>query len=151
MGSRCRFRGAAGWLAAAEPFEPRIGGRVTLRWLNTDEAGNATVASGTVTAWDVERVAEYTLEGAHGRIRFHLEPPRGDHVVLRFTNEFRGDDASRLDRLAGWHHHFEYLVQALDGHPADWSAWTFTRWQELRDGYAAEDPGRSGDDVGRQF
>lgn len=84
--------GLPGWLAAADPFEPRIGGAVTLRWLNTDRDGHATVASGTVTAWDIERVAEYTLEGLHGRIRFHLEPPRGDHVLLRFTNEFRGDD-----------------------------------------------------------
>ena len=86
----------------------------------------------------------------HGRIRFHLEPPRGDHAVLRFTNEFHGDDALRLDCLAGWHHHFEYLLQALGGRPADWSAWTFTRWQELRDGYASEVPGRDGD-AGRQF
>lgn len=68
--------GLRDWLAAAEPFEPRIGGAITLRWLNTDRDGNATVASGTVTAWDIERVAEYTLEGVHGRIRFHLSAAR---------------------------------------------------------------------------
>ncbi|MCX4534462.1 MULTISPECIES: SRPBCC domain-containing protein [unclassified Streptomyces] len=134
--------GLRGWLAAADPFEPRIGGAITLRWLNTDPDGNATVASGTVTAWDVERVAEYTLEGVHGRIRFHLEPPRGDHVLLRFSNEFHGDDALRLDCLAGWHNHFEYLVDALDGHPVDWSRWTLTRWRELRESYGAEDGGK---------
>ncbi|MFF9351470.1 SRPBCC domain-containing protein [Streptomyces sp. NPDC014734] len=129
--------GLPGWLAAADPFEPRVGGAVTLRWLNTDRDGNATVAPGTVTAWDVERVAEYTLEGVHGRIRFHLEPPRGDHVLLRFTNEIRGDDALRLDCLAGWHDHFHHLVDALDGHPADWSRWTPVRWAALREEYAA--------------
>ncbi|GGV96269.1 hypothetical protein GCM10015535_65470 [Streptomyces gelaticus] len=130
-------RGLPGWLAAADPFEPRVGGAITLRWLNTGPEGRATVASGRVTAWDVERVAEYTLEGIHGRIRFHLEPPRGDHVLLRFTNGFRGDDELRLDCLAGWHDHFGYLVDALDGYPADWSKWTPVRWAGLREEYVA--------------
>ncbi|WP_327368083.1 hypothetical protein [Streptomyces sp. NBC_01217] len=129
--------GLHGWLAAADPFEPRIGGAITLRWRGTDQDGNATVASGTVTAWDIERVAEYTLEGVHGRIRFHLEPPRGDHVLLRFTNELRGDDELRLDCLAGWHDHFLLLVDALGGYPADWSKWTPVRWAELREEYEA--------------
>ncbi|WP_424861324.1 SRPBCC domain-containing protein [Streptomyces sp. MMS24-I29] len=129
--------GLPGWLAAADTFEPRVGGAITLRWLNTSLDGSATVSSGTVTAWDVERVAEYTLEGPHGRVRFHLEPPRGDHVLLRFTNEIRGDDALRLDCLAGWHDHFRYLTDALDGCPADWSRWTPVRWAGLREEYAA--------------
>ncbi|MFE7352349.1 SRPBCC domain-containing protein [Streptomyces sp. NPDC057543] len=129
--------GLAGWLGAADPFEPHIGGAITLRRLTTDLNGRASAASGTVTAWDVERVAEYTLEGAHGRIRFHLEPPRGDHVLLRFRHEFRGYDTMRLDRLADWHDHFLYLVDALDGYPADWTRWTPVRWAELREEYAA--------------
>lgn len=125
------------WLAAADPFEARVGGAVTLRRLNPAPDGQATVASGTVTAWDVERIAEYTVDGLHGRMRFHLEPPRGDHVLLRFTNEFRGDDALRLDCLAGWHDHFGYLVDALAGRPADWTKWTPVRWAGLREEYAA--------------
>ncbi|WP_335937087.1 SRPBCC domain-containing protein [Streptomyces sp. PTD5-9] len=129
--------GLAGWLAAADPFEPRVGGAVTLHRLTTDREGSAAVASGTVTAWDVERVAEYTLGEPCGRIRFHLEPPRGDHVLLRFTHEIRGDDELRLDCLAGWHDHFLYLLDALDGRPADWSAWTPVRWAALREEYAA--------------
>ncbi|MGW2179176.1 SRPBCC domain-containing protein [Streptomyces sp. NPDC001732] len=129
--------GLRGWLAEADPFQHRVGGAITLRPLNPDREGAATVATGTVTAWDVERVAEYTFEGPHDRVRFHLEPPRGDHVLLRFTNEFRGDDELRLDRLAGWHDHFQYLVDALDGYPADWSKWTPVRWAELREQYAA--------------
>ncbi|MFF1922852.1 SRPBCC domain-containing protein [Streptomyces sp. NPDC058221] len=125
------------WLAAADPFEPHMGGAITLTWLNTAPVGQATTASGTVTAWDVERIAEYTVDGLHGRMRFHLEPPRGDHVLLRFTNEFRGDDTLRLDCLAGWHDHFGYLVDALLGYPADWSKWTPVRWAGLREEYAA--------------
>lgn len=131
--------GLRSWLAAADPFEPRVGGAITLRRLNSGLDGTVTDAAGTVTAWDVERVAEYTVGVPPGRIRFHLEPPRGDHVVLRFTHEFRGDDDLRLDRLAAWHEHFEHLVAALGGHPADLSRWTPARRRELHALYVAVD------------
>jgi uncharacterized protein YndB with AHSA1/START domain len=133
------------WLAAADVLEPRIGGAVTLRWLAVpdqwapptgDAEGRQTVADGTVTAWDVEHVAEYTVT-VHGRIRFHLEPWIEVGTTLRFTNEFRGTDEQRVDRLAGWHHHLELLADALDGRPmTDWSTWTADRWRELREEYA---------------
>ncbi|WP_274561292.1 hypothetical protein [Streptomyces spiramyceticus] len=122
------------WLCAADVFEPHIGGQVRLRWLNTDEGGNATVAAGEVTAWDVERVAEYEVI-LHGRIRFHLEAPSPDATILRFTNEIVGPAARRLDSLAGWHNHFEFLADALDGRPKNWSTWTLDRWRELRADY----------------
>lgn len=127
--------GLRGWLAAADVLEPRLGGAITLRWLTTGE-GEATVATGWVTAWDVERVAEYTMASFHGRIRFHVSPALTGGTTLRFTNEFRGDDGLRLDCLAAWHNHFEYLLDALDGRPVYWSAWTPDRWRELRAAYA---------------
>ncbi|NBE54016.1 SRPBCC domain-containing protein [Streptomyces boluensis] len=123
------------WLAAADVLVPRLGGAVTLRWLNQE--GDAAVHAGRVTAWDLERIAEYTLDSLHGRMRFHLEPDGRDGTTLRFTNEFRGDDALRLDCLAGWHDHFEFLAEALGGHPKDWSTWTPSRWQRFRDVYAS--------------
>ncbi|MFI1650527.1 SRPBCC domain-containing protein [Streptomyces avidinii] len=123
--------GLRGWLAAADVLERRLGGAVTLRWLNS-----GTVVSGHVTAWDVERVAEYTV-GEHGRIRFHLEPVGTDSTVIRFVNERGGPEAVRLDCLAGWHEHFELLDSALAGRPADWAAWTDTRWAALREAYAS--------------
>ncbi|MFF1397634.1 SRPBCC domain-containing protein [Streptomyces sp. NPDC058287] len=125
--------GLPGWLAVADVLEPRLGGAVTLRWLN-----NGRAHPGHVTAWDGERVAEYTLESPHGRMRFHLEPTAPDATTLRFTGEIDGDDAARLDHLAAWHDHFEHLVAALDGHPTDeraWAAWTPARRQQLRDSY----------------
>ncbi|MET9105330.1 SRPBCC domain-containing protein [Streptomyces zhihengii] len=129
--------GLPSWLCAAEVLEPRVGGAVVLRWLNADADGRHTLAAGHVTAWDTERVAEYTVT-VHGRIRFHLEAHRGDGTVLRFTNELRCDDEVRLDCLAGWHDHLALLAAALDGSPVtDWSAWTPDRWQRLRDDYAA--------------
>ncbi|WP_367044139.1 SRPBCC domain-containing protein [Streptomyces sp. Je 1-332] len=126
--------GLPGWLAAADVFEPRLGGAVSLRWLN---GGEAATHSGHVTAWEPERVAEYTID-LHGRCRFHLEAADGDAgtgTALRFTNEFDGDDELRRDCLAGWHNHFEFLADALDGRPKDWSTWSLARWRELREEY----------------
>ncbi|WP_189716347.1 SRPBCC domain-containing protein [Streptomyces chryseus] len=111
------------WLAEADPLEARLGGAVTLRWLNA--GGGGTVAEGTVTAWDLEHVAEYTVAG-HGRVRFHLAPAGTTNgTVLRFTNEVpRAGEQDRLSRLAGWHQHLEHLAEALEGRPRDASAWT---------------------------
>ncbi|WP_137988721.1 SRPBCC domain-containing protein [Streptomyces vilmorinianum] len=123
------------WLCAADVLEPRLGGAVTLRWLNGD-----VVVSGRVTAWDPEYVAEYTVGPSHGRIRFHLEPAgSGGATVLRFTNEFRGTQEEKLDALAGWHDHFERLVAAVDGHPTDWASWTDERRQHLRGLYERDE------------
>ncbi|MCX4724683.1 SRPBCC domain-containing protein [Streptomyces sp. NBC_01306] len=99
------------WLATADVFESRLGGRVTLRGSDVP-----VVAAGTVTAWDGERVAEYTFAG-HGRIRFHLESVGAEATVVRFTHEFTGPDDRRPDALACWHEHFELLHEALEGHP----------------------------------
>ncbi|WP_030667356.1 SRPBCC domain-containing protein [Streptomyces rimosus] len=131
--------GLPGWLALADPFVRREGGAVTLRWQNTDELGNATAASGQVTGWGPLRLAEYTVD-VHGRIRFELRPDGAGGTggtCLHFTNEFTGSAAYRLDCLAGWHHHFEFLTDALDGRPKDWSSWDLKRWRELRADYAA--------------
>ncbi|MET9430376.1 MULTISPECIES: hypothetical protein [unclassified Streptomyces] len=128
--------GLRGWLAEPKALEPHLGGTAILRWPTSD-----TVATGTVTAWDVERIVEYTLD-VYGRVRLHLERGEApDTTVLRFLNEFRGTDDRRIDRLAGWHDRFEYLVGALDGRPADWSSWSRERWQDLRDRYEARDYG----------
>ncbi|GGP92523.1 SRPBCC family protein [Streptomyces roseolilacinus] len=105
--------GLASWLAAVDVLEPRLGGAVVLRGL--DEPGGPAV-SGTVTAWDVERVAEYSLRGDAGRLRFHLEP--GEHgdrdaTVLRVTHTFEGPDHLRRARLAAWPARFHHLATAL--------------------------------------
>ncbi|MER7949216.1 SRPBCC domain-containing protein [Streptomyces sp. NPDC096079] len=129
--------GLPAWLCEADPLEPRLGGQVTLRWLNGD-----TEVSGQVTAWDPDVVAEYTVGPSHGRIRFHLEPGSGageGSTVLRFTNEFRGSSEYRLDCLAGWHDHFERLAAALEGHPTDWRDWSPARWQHLRSLYERDE------------
>ena len=90
--------GLAAWFTPADELEPRLGGAVTLRDLG----------SGRVTAWDVDRVAEYTVEGA-GRIRFHLERDGEGASVLRFTHEFEGEGESE----SGWRTRFERLIGIL--------------------------------------
>ena len=93
------------WLAAAEPFEPRLGGAVGLC------LPDGTVL-GRITAWDVERVAEYTIEGrgrGRGRIRFHLEPGRPTGTTVRFTHE------STDEKDPGWRDRFEHLLAYVAG------------------------------------
>ena len=63
-------------------------------------------AEGRITAWDVERVVEYTVEG-RGRIRFHLEPGRPAGTTVRFTYE------SKENRDPGWRARFERLLGLL--------------------------------------
>ncbi|MFR0358938.1 SRPBCC family protein [Streptomyces sediminimaris] len=90
--------GLAEWFTAAEVLEPRLDGSVTLRDLG----------SGQVTAWDVDRIAEYTL-GDGGRIRFHLERDGEDGTALRFTHEFRGEGETE----PRWRARFERLLDTL--------------------------------------
>ncbi|GGV17771.1 hypothetical protein GCM10010260_66730 [Streptomyces filipinensis] len=91
--------GLGGWFTAVDVLEPRLDGAVALR----------DVGAGRVTAWDVDRVAEYTL-GDGGRIRFHLERGGDDSCVLRFTHEFQGERESE----AGWRARFEQLTARLE-------------------------------------
>lgn len=91
--------GLGGWFTAVDVLEPRLEGAVTLR----------DVGTGRVTAWDVDRVAEYTV-GDGGRIRFHLERGGEDSCVLRFTHEFQGERESE----AGWRTRFEHLIARLE-------------------------------------
>ncbi|MER6628833.1 SRPBCC family protein [Streptomyces sp. NPDC000987] len=91
--------GLAEWFTAVDVLEPRLGGEVSLRDLG----------DGQVTAWDVDRVAEYTLRGG-GRVRFHLERAGEDGCLLRFTHEFQGEHESE----ARWRARFERLIDVLE-------------------------------------
>ncbi|MBD0423873.1 SRPBCC family protein [Streptomyces sp. TRM S81-3] len=92
--------GLAAWYTPADVLEHRLEGAVTLRG----------VGAGRVTAWDVERVAEYTVEGG-GRIRFHLERDGDQGTTLRFTHEFRGEQETEQR----WRARFERLIGLLEG------------------------------------
>jgi hypothetical protein len=67
------------------------------------------VGSGRITAWDVDRVAEYTVEDG-GRIRFHLERDGEEGSALRFAHEFRGERESEQR----WRARFGRLITLLE-------------------------------------
>ncbi|MFI1710626.1 SRPBCC domain-containing protein [Streptomyces griseoruber] len=94
--------GLAAWWAGADLLEPRLGGAVVLRG----------PGEGRITAWDVDRVAEYTFP-AIGRVRFHLERDGATASVLRFTHEFRGGERPDSGAEPAWRARFEHLIELL--------------------------------------
>jgi uncharacterized protein YndB with AHSA1/START domain len=126
-----------GWLADAD-IELVEGGRVQLRWLNTDDQGNRAVADGTVTALDPPRLLELDTD-PHGTLRWELREADGG-TALTFTVSVPAPNEGVDLARAGWHIHLEHLADALDGRPVDWSAWDAEhkpRWQEHYERYAA--------------
>ncbi|MER5941755.1 hypothetical protein ABT121_31075 [Streptomyces sp. NPDC001928] len=90
--------GLTSWCTPVDILEPRLGGEVDLR----------DFGSGQITAWDVDRVAEYTVDG--GRIRFHLERDGERGAALRFTHEFQGE----AETEQRWRARFERLIEVLE-------------------------------------
>lgn len=126
-----------GWLADAD-IELAEGGRVQLRWLNTDDEGNRAVADGRVSAVDPPRLLELDIE-PHGVLRWELRED-GDATALTLTVSVPAPNEGVDLARAGWHIHLEHLADALDGRPVDWPAWSTEhrpRWQEIHDAYAA--------------
>jgi uncharacterized protein YndB with AHSA1/START domain len=124
------------WLGELE-LEPREGGAVVIRWLNTPP-DNA-VAKGRVRAFDPPHALELETD-THGILRWVLEAD-GDGSRLTFTATYpRKDDETRLSLLAGWHIHLDHLADALEGRAQNWPRWMdmeLPRWREHHDRYAA--------------
>jgi uncharacterized protein YndB with AHSA1/START domain len=142
----------AGWLAAADELELAVGGRVVLRWLNTESRQEwerygvilpddfdpeaEEVVSGTFTAVDPPRLLEMDTD-AFGVLRWELRDT-GSGCTLTFTNTLPEDFADEMapQTLAGWHSHLDMLADALDGRPiVDWSRVSLDEWAEIRDRY----------------
>lgn len=131
----------AGWLAASD-VELTEGGRIELRWLNTDAGGNAAVMRGTITRLEPPRLIEYDGD-IHGLLRWELRED-GDGCLLTLTNRTPASDDWLTETRAGWHIHLDHLEDALDGRPVDWPTWTedhMPRWKEYQEHYAAEGDG----------
>jgi uncharacterized protein YndB with AHSA1/START domain len=105
-----------GWWGDAE-VDLREGGRFDVRWLNTDEEGNAAHMHATIARLEPGRLLE--LDGdLHGVLRFELEPD-GDATRLRFSSTLELPDEFRTKVLAGWHTHLDALATVLDGGSVD--------------------------------
>ncbi|MFJ4693707.1 hypothetical protein [Streptomyces sp. NPDC088766] len=94
--------GLCGWFGAVDVLEPRLGGVIGLPGLG----------AGQVTAWDVERVAEYTVDSG-GRMRFHLEHDDAGGTALRFTHEFQGEGETE----SRWRARFEQMIHQVERGP----------------------------------
>jgi uncharacterized protein YndB with AHSA1/START domain len=130
------------WLAAAH-VEPRRGGRIELRWQNTDGQGDSPVLHGEITEYDPPRLIEYHGD-IHGVLRWELAEADGG-CDLRFTSTLAEPlDPEMTDTvLAGWHSHLDFLADALDGRPVDWPNWPVDRWKEHYESYSARRHRRS--------
>lgn len=117
-----------GWLGDAE-IDLRKGGRFVVRWLNTDEHGNAAEMHAVITALEPPRLLE-TEGDIHGVLRWELEAD-GDATVLTFTSTLDLPDEFRFRVLAGWHFHLDVLEDALGGKPFDWSTWHMADWEKI--------------------
>lgn len=122
------------WLAQAE-IELVRGGRVVLRWLNTDTEGNHAVARGTITQLEPPRLLEIDTD-IHGLLRWQLRP-NGDGCALTFSSTVGFTEDWLPIVLAGWHAHLDFLADALTGTAMDWPNWPRDHWEELHAGYAA--------------
>jgi uncharacterized protein YndB with AHSA1/START domain len=122
------------WLGEAD-LELVEGGRVEIRWLNTDEQGNSAVARGSIARLDPPRVLEIETD-IHGVLLWELRP-HDDGTALTFTVTAALPDEMVTRVAAGWHVHLDFLEDALDGHAVDWANWPFDRWAAHHERYVA--------------
>lgn len=117
----------AAWLAAGE-MELRVGGRVELRFRNSElsQQGETPPAKyagrgdehgfeGRVTRCEPPRLLSYTWGAAqNSEVTFELTP-RGEDVLLVLTHRRLGDRDAMVSVAGGWHVHLGILVDRLEG------------------------------------
>jgi uncharacterized protein YndB with AHSA1/START domain len=144
------------WAALTEPdelikwwgeaaVELTEGGAFKLRWLNTDDEGNAVKLDARITelepprvleiagAWYTESPAGERTEETEPSLRWELEPD-GDSTVLRFWNRLELTEEERTLVPAGWHFHLDALATALDGGTVDLA--DPAGWEPIHEEYA---------------
>jgi len=121
------------WLAGG-PMEPRVGGKVSLRFKHSELSPNQAPppdkyaemdakghhAEETITAFDPPRRLAFTWGGT-SEVTFELAP-RDGKVLLTLTHRKLPNAAERDGNAAGWHCHLTILVEKLEGRtpPAFW-------------------------------
>lgn len=121
------------WLASG-PMEPRVGGKVVLRFKHSDLSSNKAPppekyarmdveghrAEETITQFDPPHRLAFTW-GAQSEVVFELAPKDGK-VLLTLTHRKLPTEAERNGNAAGWHCHLTVLVDKLEGRtpPAFW-------------------------------
>jgi uncharacterized protein YndB with AHSA1/START domain len=110
------------------------GGRFELRWLNTDQDGNAAVLHGRITRLRPPNLLE-TSGDLHGVLRWELRPEAGG-TRLTFTSTLDLPQEYRTMTVAGWHFHLDALAEALDGRKVDLAS-PEDRWEPIHQRYLA--------------
>lgn len=121
------------WWGAADELELVEGGRIVLRWLNTDDDGNHVVLHGKITRIEPPRLLECDTD-VHGVLRFELRDDGGT-TVLRFSSAVGLSPERVPENLAGWHMHLNFLADALEGRAADLVELPMDQWRRWRDQY----------------
>jgi len=121
------------WFASG-PMEPRVGGKVSLRFKHSELSPNQAPppdkyremdakghqAEETVTEFDPPRRLAFTFGGT-SEVRLELAP-RGDGKVLLTLTHRKLANKERTGTAVGWHCHLTMLVEKLEGRtpPAFW-------------------------------
>jgi uncharacterized protein YndB with AHSA1/START domain len=111
------------------------GGRFELRWLNTDQDGNAAVLRGRITRLRPPNLLE-TSGDLHGVLRWELRP-EGGGTRLTFTSTLDLPQEYRTMTVAGWHFHLDALAEVLDGRKVDLAS-PEDRWEPIHQRYLAK-------------
>jgi uncharacterized protein YndB with AHSA1/START domain len=109
------------------------GGRFTVTWQNTDDAGHRPVMHATITRLDPPRLLE-TRGGDHGDLRWELRP-EGEGTLLSLTSTLELPEQFRTMHPAGWHWHLDALSTSLDGGDVDLVE--VTGWDAIHERYVA--------------
>ena len=111
------------------------GGRFELRWLNTDQDGNAAVLHGRITRLRPPNLLE-TSGDLHGVLRWELRPEAGG-TRLTFTSTLDLPQEYRTMTVAGWHFHLDALAETLEGRKVDLAS-PEDRWEPIHQRYLAK-------------
>lgn len=124
------------WFASG-PMEPRVGGKVTLRFKHADlsplsappperfrdidEKGHE--GSGVVTRWEPPHRLAFTWQPS-SEVEFELRT-RGDKVLLTLTHRRLSGRQEMVSVCGGWHSHLAVLVERAHGRTpaAFWDLW----------------------------
>jgi uncharacterized protein YndB with AHSA1/START domain len=110
------------------------GGHFNVRWLNTDDEGNAPEMHATIAKLVPGELL--VLDGdIHGRLRWELTPD-GDKTLLSFrsTVELEPDFLTKVP--AGWHFHLDALAEHLVGCSSDIVG--MDGWEPIHTAYEAK-------------
>jgi uncharacterized protein YndB with AHSA1/START domain len=121
----------AQWIAPGT-MELRLGGAVKIHF-----ADSGTVIDSAVTAFDAQRLIEYSWSspGQPSRpVRWEIQPAGGGGTTLLLTVSVpQGEDIART--CAGWEAHLMMLLAAIEGVPIKFP---FERFKATREAYKAK-------------